>query len=337
MATVLASSAQAAPGDAVPNTFSNGTPADADQVNANFSEVVNQISTLAESGVVGPAGPQGIAGPAGPQGPQGLTGVPGPQGLTGSTGQQGPIGNTGPQGPIGPQGDQGIQGIQGEQGPEGQQGPAGTDAPAPTAYSYRDFSHTYDSKTFTVIDTDNIYNTEIRTFTRTPGQVSFSRDRSLSSSRVQYHTITLDTSGPEVLFTKFEGHSPVNIDVIGNTLTIVPGISMRTETMETGKSFGSASIVTSTDLEKTNALQTSTLLATDMNITINSVNYTGCIQISRQRRATRLGGRHDAVSTFCPDVGLVLVQEVFDRDTYQRSVIKELSTCNGSACSQTPP
>lgn len=336
LTAIFSSNLYAAPGDAVPNTFSNGTPANADQVNANFTEVVNQISTLSTSGVVGPQGPQGIqglAGPAGPQGPQGLTGVPGPQGLTGQSGLQGSQGEQGIQGLQGEPGIQGPKGEQGIQGPEGPQGPAGADAPTPITYSYRDFGHTYDTKTYTVIDTNGSYDTEVRTFTRSPGLVSYTRDRSLDSVRTQYHTITLDNSGPELLFTKFEGHSPINIDVIGNTITMTPGIAMRTETMEIGKNFGSASVAISTLPETSAVLQTSSLLAANVNVTVNAVNYTGCISVARHRAATRLGGRHDSVSTFCPGVGLVQVIQVLD-STPQRSVIKDLSTCNGTTCSQ---
>ena len=113
---LFAGTLNAAPGDAVPNTFSNGTPADADQVNANFTEVVNQISTLATEGVVGPEGPQGPAGPQGIQGEQGI------QGLTGNTGSQGIQGLTGA---TGPQGSQGLKGDKGDKGDIGLTGDKG--------------------------------------------------------------------------------------------------------------------------------------------------------------------------------------------------------------------
>lgn len=45
----LSGQALAAPGDPVPNSFTNGTVADADQVNANFAEVVSQITTVNSS------------------------------------------------------------------------------------------------------------------------------------------------------------------------------------------------------------------------------------------------------------------------------------------------
>jgi len=324
---IITSNLSAAPGDSVPNIFTNGTPANADLVNANFNEVVNQISTLATSGLVGPQGPQGLTGVPGPQG---LTGVPGPQGIQGLTGP------SGPQGLQGIKGDTGLTGPQGETGPEGPQGPAGADAPLPTTYSFRDYGHLYDTKTFLVADSSASYDTELRTFTRTTGQVSYTRDRSLSSVRSQYQTIYLDNSGIDLLFTKIEGHSPIDITVIGNTNTMVPGVKMRTETMEIGKSFGSGSVLSSTLNGTSAVVQTSILLAADVNIAVNSVNYTGCIQVSRHRVATRLGGRHDSVSTFCPGVGLVQEIQLVEptTDTIQRSIVKELSTCNSTTCIQ---
>jgi len=242
----------AAPGDAVPNTFTNGAVANADQVNANFTAVVSQISELA------------------------------------------------------------------------------------TTYSFRDYGHLYDTKTFSVVDSSGIYDNEVRTFTRTSGQVSYTRDRSLSSARTQYQTIYLDTSGTDLLFTKIEGHSPVNITVIGNTNTMTPGVKMRTESMEVGKSFGSGSVLSSTLNGTSAVVQTSILLAANVNLTVNSVDYNGCIQVSRHRAATRLGGRHDSVSTFCPGVGLVQEIQLIEptTDTIQRSIIKKLSTCNGTTCAQ---
>jgi len=78
-------------GPQVQHQFTNGTPANADQVNANFQELADRISDI----------PAGLQGPEGPQGPVGATG------------------------PQGPQGDQGPQGVQ---GPEGPQGPAGSSA-----------------------------------------------------------------------------------------------------------------------------------------------------------------------------------------------------------------
>lgn len=58
--------------------FENGQIADADDVNANFSELEDRITNV--SLIPGPVGP---AGPQGPQGPRGLTGPEGPAGEIG--------------------------------------------------------------------------------------------------------------------------------------------------------------------------------------------------------------------------------------------------------------
>ena len=116
----------------VPNTFVNGTPADADQVNANFDAVetaVNdndsRITTLETTlPLKGDAGEPGATGPEGAQGPIGLTGA------TGAQGEQGPIGLTGATGPEGAQGPIGLTGVT---GPQGDPGAAGTDHTAEIA------------------------------------------------------------------------------------------------------------------------------------------------------------------------------------------------------------
>lgn len=88
-----------------------------EKINANFSELVQQISDVeTQVGPAGPQGPQGAAGPTGPQGPTGLTGPQGPQGVAGVDGSQGAAGPAGPQGP---------QGVAGPTGPQGATGPAG--------------------------------------------------------------------------------------------------------------------------------------------------------------------------------------------------------------------
>ena len=75
IAMVLGTPAYAAP--AVQNIFSNGQPANADQVNDNFQELADRIDAI-------PAGAQGEPGP------QGLPGVNGNNGLNGPEGPPGP-------------------------------------------------------------------------------------------------------------------------------------------------------------------------------------------------------------------------------------------------------
>ena len=302
----------AAPGDAVPNTFSNGTPADATLVNENFDALSTQIGDLAASGVAGPVGPQG------------------------------------PVGIQGPQGDQGIQGIQ---------GPAGTSAPAPTVYNFRDFSQTFNTKTFTVADTNGGYDKEIRTFTRVPGvSVSFTRERTLYDDvnlidvRQQYHTITFDVSGSEMLFTKFEGHNKSSLAVV-ETRTMTPGVTFRTETMELGKTFGSDSYLTWSRTDGTSGSsavnQTVTLISANQTVTVNGKTYNGCIKIARHRNSTKVN-TYDAINTHCPGVGMVrsvTTQLSFTAGDFvsvaptlsTQSILLELSACNGDIANCVQP
>lgn len=95
----------------LPYTFSNGTLADAVQVNANFDTLVlesnDQDGRLTALEAL-PPGPQGPQGPIGPTGPQGIQGPPGFQGLQGVPG---PPGSTGVQGPPGPAGTTGQSAV----------------------------------------------------------------------------------------------------------------------------------------------------------------------------------------------------------------------------------
>lgn len=94
-AMMLATSAYSAPAVVLPHTFTNGTPANADEVNANFDALATAVGNV-------PAGPAGPAGAAGPQGPAGPAGAAGPAG---------PAGAIGPSGPPGPQGAKGDPGV----------------------------------------------------------------------------------------------------------------------------------------------------------------------------------------------------------------------------------
>ena len=80
----------------VPNIFSNGTPADADEVNENFQALGQAIDNIPSGppGPVGPPGPAGVEGPAGPAGPPGPAGAEGPAGPAGPAGAEGPAGPT---------------------------------------------------------------------------------------------------------------------------------------------------------------------------------------------------------------------------------------------------
>ena len=96
--------------------FSNGNIADANQVNANFTELATRIQTHSET--AGPAGSNGVAGaagatgPAGPAGADGVAGATGPVGPAGTNGADGSAGATGPAGPSGaPGSDSGFDAV----------------------------------------------------------------------------------------------------------------------------------------------------------------------------------------------------------------------------------
>ena len=93
----------------VPHTFTDGTPAKASEVNANFDALETAIDAIPE----GPAGEQG------PAGTQGEKGEKGDKGDTGDTGPQGPIGLTGATGAKGDTGNQGAPGNDGQDGADG--------------------------------------------------------------------------------------------------------------------------------------------------------------------------------------------------------------------------
>ncbi|WP_455202099.1 hypothetical protein [Kaarinaea lacus] len=190
----------------VPHTFSNGQPANADQVNENFQELVNRIDAI-------PAGPEG------PMGPQGLPGVNGQNGLNGLDGEQGP------QGPQGEQGIQGIQGIQGPQGVEGPEGPQGPAGPGFAQINIDPYRHSFTSKVFRISNNsangiiEPIYE-ETRTYDRsTPGQMIETRER----RQIQDDQITLYDKyyfntdvGQDKIWTKREEYGATDLnDIIG--------------------------------------------------------------------------------------------------------------------------
>jgi len=415
--STMSATAFAAPGDAVPNSFSNGTPADADQVNANFTEIVNQISTLASStGVVGadgvgiesitdnndgtftitltdgnattmtlPAGPAGTDGLNGTNGTNGINGTNGTDGINGTNGTNGVDGNDGvgissvtdnldgtftitltdtssttltiPAGPAGSDGANGLDGTNGTNGVDGTDGvgiSSITDDGAgnvtinlsdgsstvhtvltnPT-YSYRDYSHTYNTKTFVAQDTNGAFTQEERTFDRSvAGQVSFLRHRTGGISD-KMDTIVLDNSGPELRMIQFDRHATLDPNTVTESRTMTPGVLFRTETMEQGKTFGSDSLLSRDGTPSSGVLQTAALIAVNQAVTVPAGSYTGCIKITRHRAARHLGSTYDRINTFCPGLGLVRqLHTSFTSAGVTETVLKELSTCDSGACIQ---
>jgi hypothetical protein len=134
----------------VPVTFSAGTPANASDVNSNFSAVVNGINNLhsvaAKYGGVWVSGAAYAASTVVTNGgvsyvalanvPSSSTTAPGSDSAhwalfaVGKTGPVGPVGAAGATGAAGPQGPMGLTGATGATGPAGPQGPAGAAGPA---------------------------------------------------------------------------------------------------------------------------------------------------------------------------------------------------------------
>ena len=247
-----------APGDAVPNTFVNGNVADATHVNANFTELVNQIATLKSQ----------------------------------------------------------------------------IDAMSVTTYDIKDYiKQTNHSKTFTVTDSAGVYNKEIKTYDwSVSGQYSFTRDRLLNSTRVFYHTLKFDLTDDRRLV-EVKIHSPSTLSVV-DTRTMAPGILFDKSAMHLGKTFGSDSTLTSTTSGISGVYQLGTLINSNVTVTVPAGTFTSCIQVSMMRSASNLATRHNTINTFCPNLGLV--RQLYTEPDYTndsvRSVIKELSLCNGGAC-----
>jgi len=115
----------------VPNRFANGTPADANQMNANFDALKTAVDDN-DSRIITLQSTTALKGDPGPQGPIGLTGADGAAGADGATGAQGLIGLTGAPSTDGTDGAPGLAGTDGAQrliGLTGDTGPAGPIGP----------------------------------------------------------------------------------------------------------------------------------------------------------------------------------------------------------------
>jgi hypothetical protein len=252
---------------AVQHIFSNGQPANADQVNANFQELADRIEEIPE----GPPGPQG------PMGPQGLPGVNGNNGLNG------------PEGPPGPQGEQGIQGEQGPpgpQGPQGVQGPQGIPGPGFAQINFDPYQHNFASKTFTISVFTPEFE-EVRTYDRaTPGQLIETRQRidlqsgQTISGEMRYYTTG---TGQDLVWTRSEVY--FDWDVVDYIVENTPGITIVPATMTMGLPWSSAVIARTTDvngpttpLRESITVDTRTLIAQE-SIMVNNVNYNDCIKV----------------------------------------------------------
>ena len=120
-ATLLVASFSVVADTKVPNTFTDGTPAKASEVNENFDALEAAIDAIPE----GPAGPAGAKGDTGDKGDKGDTGDQGIQGIQGERGFGGDPGPEAERGEKGDKGDPGDPGPAGADGADGATGPAG--------------------------------------------------------------------------------------------------------------------------------------------------------------------------------------------------------------------
>ena len=284
----------------VPHTFSNGQPANAEQVNENFQELVNRIDAI-------PAGPQG---PQGEPGPQGLPGVNGQNGLNGLDGTQGPVGPQGEQGPPGPMG---LMGPQGVQGPEGSQGPAG---PGFTQIDFDPYRHNFTTKTFTI--SDNSANgivepamVEVRTYDRsTPGELVETRQLfDLLGQSTRYRKFYFTSGiGQDKVEVQREEFDPADPNTVGYTYTFEPGIKRISAAMTIGvpwisavKRRGENNIIVEPPVE-TLEIHTRTLILQE-STTVNNVTYDDCLKVFVQFAYS--AGVNHSIHWFCAGYGLV--------------------------------
>lgn len=200
-------------------------------------------------------------------------------------------------------------------------------------YSFRDYTHTKATKTFTVTDPlNNSYDQEVRTFTRTAGQIVMRRERTLAGVFHRTTDVTFDTATSNLFISKLDAYDASNTLV--KTFTLSPGIILRTETMKEGASFASDSKVTVTvaAAAEGTVIEKGTLTQVGLSITVPQGSHTGCIQIIAERASDLLGTGIGItrVATYCPDVGLVrlVISEPYVSGTLvkQNLIVHELAS-----------
>ena len=202
------------------------------------------------------------------------------------------------------------------------------------SYDYRDYGSEAQAKVFAVSGSsvngsvlgNLIYDTEVRHYDRTlPDQYSYARNRKQGGEfgiGVNFSVVTLDTSGDELTLTKFERYNNSGI-VLKETRTMSPGVVFRTESMETGKSFGSYSSLNSSKKGISSVIQSVTLLGLE-DVVVPAGSYTACLKILRHRNSERLGGEYDRINWFCPN-GVGLAKQVTMTNT-QTATVMELTS-----------
>ena len=276
----------------VPYIFSNGTPANADQVNANFENLDIRIQNIP-------------AGPAGPPGPQGIPGQNGANGNNGIDGQDGADGAPGMQGPPGPQGNP---------GPQGDPGPPGEGL---TPYNYAGYgSGNMTSKTFSIIGPTN-QDIEIRSYERPDANTTIeTQDRQYLGETNRLRKLTYVKSAEDVRWTRLEEIDPIGRITVGISWTNTPGVVVRKNNMKIGQPW-STGVVThvvdefdeigggagidppydavSSDIRMLEAVE---------DVTVPAGTFQNCLKITNSRAGFL--GTHIRISWYCPGgVGLV--------------------------------
>lgn len=305
------------------NSFTNGSVANATDVNNNFTYLDDRITNISLT-----PGDTGLQGPIGLTGSQGTPGVNGQNGLNGLDGATGPAGATGPQGPAGTDGVNGTDGANGTNG-------VGIVIQSATGFH----PDAYTEKVFTVAGTQGNWDTEVRSFNRTinnDGTITTLRTRQRTSVGVivrhDVQKFITDLNG-DVGYAEKKQYDAADITSLLNTATISPSLVELKNNMGIGLRWGSASQVTHV-YEDVNlptgisfALDSRSLLGIEDITLSNGDAYTGCLKIETIRSAESLGRDQQTISWSCPNgVGLVKYIMLRDNGTSHMSRVMELDT-----------
>jgi hypothetical protein len=263
----LLTNTYAAPGDAVPNTFSPDTVASSSAVNNNFTEVVNQIGTVNTSVT---ANTNNIA--------SNTTAI-----NTNSTN----ISNN-------------TTAINANASNIAA-------LPGATSYDYNDFTHTLTQKVFTVVTSNDSFDLEVQNFNRPNATtVIMERIRSYLGTTNQNKRLHYDTSSDRVL-TRWDNYNNAGSTLnsyytftpgvpLGSTnmLANVPRASgvVANHFDGVGTPAGSSAVITE-----------SYVMGLE-DITVPAGSYTGCLKSYVYRTSVTMGHSVRQVNWHCPGVGL---------------------------------
>ena len=223
-----------------------------------WSQITGAPSPIGATGATGIAGANGNIGATGAQGIQGVQGVQGATGYIGATGATGQNGATGATG-VGLQGNQGATGVTGSQGSTGVTGATGVGATGatgtggPTGATGVQGPTGPAGATGAVGVTSIVAGTNI-TISGSTGTVtinaSSSNNNFTSTTTTQASTLTLDFTGPSVIFWKPSANANRTITLTGFTagrsvkLWITPNAAPNTFTFTgaTASQFSNGSI-----------------------------------------------------------------------------------------------